>query len=455
MLSQYLPRARARGVRSRAAIARTARVTQLCGLLAMALAVAAAMADGAAAKVVTDSLTHQKLGVVPSIAGSGIAAKPISTSCTTDCTALVYHNNAPVQHAEKDYLLFWTPSGHAIPYAYRSGLANWLTEVAAKDYTGGNEFSVTQQYYDLSGPSGARQFTGYAITNGGSLVDTDAYPASGCSDKDAYGNPLPICLTQAQIAAEVAKYIAVKGLPTGLGVQHYVFTPVGVGSCFDSTSATCSYTGYCAWHAYQASNSMLYADMPWAYSVNGCDVDVAFGTGYSNGDAIDPEVGVLSHEMAETMTDPELNAWFDGSGNEIGDKCAYTYGSGGYGSTSGLANNGLGYWNTAFGTDDYLLQQEFDNHTSNCQLKSSFTQPNASLSPSTATHGVPQTFTATVTDPYGVAYIAWTFGDGTSATTTGTSVSHTYAAAGTKTLTAIVTDNFGNTKKVSLAVTVS
>jgi len=33
---------------------------------------------------------------------------------------------------------------------------------------------------------------------------------------------------------------------------------------------------------------------------------------------------VEGHELAEAITGPELNAWYDASGNEIGDICAWT-----------------------------------------------------------------------------------------------------------------------------------
>ena len=34
-------------------------------------------------------------------------------------------------------------------------------------------------------------------------------------------------------------------------------------------------------------------------------------------------VSIATHELYETMTDPRLNAWYDNSGAEIGDKCAW------------------------------------------------------------------------------------------------------------------------------------
>src|SRR3954471_15425989 len=80
---------------------------------AVVIAVVAISPASASALIVRSSGGH-KLGVVPAIANAGPASEPTSSAsaaaCTTDCTALIYHGNAPVQHAEKEYLLFWVPN---------------------------------------------------------------------------------------------------------------------------------------------------------------------------------------------------------------------------------------------------------------------------------------------------------------------------------------------------------
>jgi hypothetical protein len=417
------------------------------------------------AGVFTDSLTHRKFGVVPAI-GTAIASPrlpPVTCNADNgDCTLLSYHNG-PVQHAEKDYLLFWTPSGHAVPSAYKSGFGQYLTELAAADYKATNPLSVTQQYYDLTGPGGTKNFVSYDVSNGGTLVDTDPYPASGCTDMTGGGVTLPVCITDAQIRTELASYVAAHSLPKGIGVEYFVMTPNNVGSCFDGSSTSCSYTSYCGYHSFFGSGATqtVYADMPWAYGVEGCDVNLAFGAGYANADAIDPVVGIFSHELSETMTDPNLNAWYQANtgadaGSEIGDKCAYNYGSGGEGSLSGLANNGLGYWNVALSPDEYLLQMEFSNHNGLCEVKDTDSLPATTITivPNPPVHGSSAAFTANITgDPNTPYTVHWTFGDGGTATTN--PAHHTYAAAGHETLTVIVTDSHGSETKVTETITVS
>jgi PKD domain len=427
-------------------------VALLAGLLAT---VGWSWAPHSTLVVTPASTTQTKVHFFPSIPYE----KAHPTVCTTDCTLMTFHGGT-VQHAELDYFIFWAPAGFYMPSSYRSGLSTWLSEVAAADYTPGNQFSVAQQYYDNTGPGATKNFVPYAVANGGGIIDTDALPASGCTDSGT-----TVCINDSQIRTEIQKVITAHKLPQNENTQYILFTPLKVGSCFTSASTSCAYTQYCGYHSFFTGTlgQIVYANMPWSYSVSGCDVNLAFSTGYPNGSAIDPEVGVLSHELIETMTDANLNAWFDSSGNEIGDKCAYIYGSGGYGSMTGLANNGLGYWNTPLSGDEYLLQLEFSNRNSNgtstgCVRTDTDTQPSftITISPNPPVHGSSATFTANVTDPYGINRVYWIFGDGTSTIVYATNtVKHTYATAGTKTLTVIVTDNHGNEKRVIETITVS
>jgi len=81
----------------------------------------------------------------------------------------------------------------------------------------------------------------------------------------------------------------------------------------------------------------------------------------NNNAAADATISVVSHEANETITDGLGNAWYDSSGNENGDKCAYNYGTA-LGSING------GQYNQNIGTGHYEMQQEWSNRSSGCVL---------------------------------------------------------------------------------------
>jgi len=70
---------------------------------------------------------------------------------------------------------------------------------------------------------------------------------------------------------------------------------------------------------------------------------------------------ILAHETEEAISDPDLNAWYDRSGAENADKCAWTFGA-----THTAANGSLA--NIHLGTRDYLIQQNWVNTTNACAM---------------------------------------------------------------------------------------
>jgi PKD repeat protein len=59
------------------------------------------------------------------------------------------------------------------------------------------------------------------------------------------------------------------------------------------------------------------------------------------------------------------------------------------------------------------------------------------------------------TDPHGIRSYSWNWGDGTALSTGASPSAHVYAAAGTYTITLVVTDNWGRTTTVTRGVTVT
>jgi hypothetical protein len=113
---------------------------------------------------------------------------------------------------------------------------------------------------------------------------------------------------------------------TGYGHVYHVFIPPGQDECFDATFAVCASNVFCAYHSsvtFKDIGHVLYSVEPFA-DVPGCQV----APGSPNGSLIDSTNDVLSHELIETITDPDGSAWFDITsggmfGEEIGDECVF------------------------------------------------------------------------------------------------------------------------------------
>jgi hypothetical protein len=65
-------------------------------------------------------------------------------------------------------------------------------------------------------------------------------------------------------------------------------------------------------------------------------------------------VSLIAHELDESTTDPQQSAWYDSTGAENADKCAWTFGS------TKPGRNGSRY-NVTFGGLNWLLQRNWIN----------------------------------------------------------------------------------------------
>ena len=219
------------------------------------------------------------------------------------------------------------------------------------------------------------------------------HPTSGCtvaSDDTtniyADGTGYNACLDDEQLTNEIQRVIDAGGLPQNDYSHIYVmFTPKHVESCYYAGSTLTSSNGctinhhpsarYCAYHSMMGTNwpayGTIYANMP--YPVYHSPVGFTCGTdagGHGtiespnfNGSATsmdaDVEVSPLSHEVMESITDPNVfNGWFDAIGNENGDDCAYVYGNGTWTDMGGTPGR---FYNQTINTHHYITQEEFSN----------------------------------------------------------------------------------------------
>lgn len=141
-------------------------------------------------------------------------------------------------------------------------------------------------------------------------------------------------------------------LPADAGAVYAVLTSSDV----KESSGFCR--TYCGFHTHATLNGI---DIKYAFIGNvdqcpaGCEIQStgpnspAAGVGGADG-----MMNVLTHETEETITDPDLNAWFDASGNEDADKCNFKFGP------TQTAPNGARF-NQTFNGVNYMIQMEWEN----------------------------------------------------------------------------------------------
>lgn len=262
---------------------------------------------------------------------------------------LRYHNG-PVMHTKASYAIYWVPAGYSVSADYESLINRYFTDVAADSGKTSNVYYSDTQYSDAGG------HVAYNSTFAGSFVDTNPFPASGCSDTVSQTTN---CLTDAQLQAEVTRVVNANAWPHGGSAEYFLFTAKNVGSCTDSSASECSFSYYCAYHSSIGSGSseILYANMPYADTVpSACDASP-----HPNGSEGDATLNVTSHEHNETITHPNGNAWYDLIGYENGDKCAWNFGS-------NIGSTQYGGYNQLINGHAYELQQEYSNAHSGCVL---------------------------------------------------------------------------------------
>jgi hypothetical protein len=343
--------------------------------------------------------------------------------------------------------IYWDPNSTLDPN-YKHVINGFITNVAADSGKLTNVFSTDLQYninYDMSA--------------GTPIVDTDPFPASGCTpdtgsiykDNSGYSS----CLTDPQVQSEVVSFLATNSLPSDLAHLYIMFLPKGVEACFTSSDGAqhggCSINHaypsntFCGYHASSSSHPPLYSDMPFPIynSAVGYTCSSEYDPGLESPNAqidADVELGTVSHEINESITDPEGSAWYDKKFHEVGDECSYIYGSG-FGGTSGAL------YNQTINGANYFIQEEFSNENYRAHKATSCVQhvnlPLALLksSPKSPKAGNSVKFSAKKSKGTITSYI-WNFGDA-SPTGSGKMVNHTYGSPGSYTVTLTLTDVVG------------
>jgi hypothetical protein len=267
--------------------------------------------------------------------------------------------------------IYWQPAGHPMDWRYKRILNIYLRNVAADSGKHTNVYSTLNEYYGSNGT------IRYVVRFGARIIDRRQLPADGCTvaatdtaniyaDNSGYD----ACLDDDQIIAETETMVTNHARPRDFGHVYVMFLPKHVESCFfpgptDTADNACTINNqpsaaYCAYHSFVPASGLVYANMPFPIygSATGftCGSDARFPvieTPNGNADA-DTQVSPTSHEIMEAITDPDVSTgWYDVSGFENGDECAYVYGA-----TQGAPGQ---LYNQVIKGRHYLTQEEFSN----------------------------------------------------------------------------------------------
>ena len=241
--------------------------------------------------------------------GAGVlyaAARPARRNAT-----MTYHGGKIMPTAVTK-AIFWGASWATSPDDEVTGIDSFYT-----GFSGSNYATTSDEYTGSNGQVGA------TTTYQGHIVDTSAASRGGNTSK---------------ILAEVSKEVTAGNIVVEQGGNGYypVYTDLPRGNA-----------GYCAWHSAGTINGVV-VQFAFFWKLDGdpgCDPGDTSGL-HSQGLAA--LANVSGHELSEARTDPASpGAWYDGSGAENGDKCAWTFGAPLVAFSNGASWKVQGEWSNA------------------------------------------------------------------------------------------------------------
>lgn len=368
----------------------------------------------------------------------------LSAAATAAASNNVTYQGGPVSHSMAGVVVDWGAGVNPMYTDETTGDPGLIKYLASQSGSTGDIGGVIAQYMDSSGHNAANRESyaqQYEITP--SVTSTTVYDS--------------------QIASELTSQITAGHLPhpagDGLGTIYLVLFPSGDVECYDSNDCSAnapnpSTAVFCAYHSSTQladGTNVLYAVLP--DNTTG-PMSTECGVAPT---LLGDQTSFLSHEWAETITDPLGNAWWvnnassPDNGNEIGDSCNQI-----------TADEG-----------GWTVQQQWSNLDGNCEPgEPSYLAPTASfLAPDVAPPNQPVSFDASSSaDPAqdnaaisgtgysissGISSYLWNWGDGSSSTTGSPTATHSYAGLGNYQVSLSVTDNLGFTSTVTRQVSIA
>lgn len=241
---------------------------------------------------------------------------------TVSSNGIFYHGGPVLLGTTHVYFIWygnWAASS-AIPI-----LEDW-----AKTLGGSSYFNVNTTYFD-----GSNRNVSNSVTFNGAAFDN-------------YSQGM--MLDDGSIYTIVATATGNGSLPLDANAVYFVLTSADVAE----TTGFC--TRYCGWHTADTFGSVV---TQYAFVGNTAACPSACedrpGNDPNGNEGADGMASIMTHELNESVTDPQGDAWYDNSGNEASDLCNFKFGPNQYTTANGSTAN------IQLGTRNFLLQQEWIN----------------------------------------------------------------------------------------------
>jgi hypothetical protein len=210
----------------------------------------------------------------------------------------ITNHGGPVITSAHVVFIFWG----SFPAGYTSALQSFRNQ-----YGTNGEYHTITQYSGSNGTIAASNLAGGTAD----MFDTTAPPTN---------------VTDSKVRAEVTKYLSTHTKDNN-AIYEVVIPSTSYSSNGSSDSCGGPNLAYCAYHSWTGSGTTAtkYSIQPYP-SCSGCTV--------SGWTAAQNQEHFITHETREAVTDPTGSTWFDSSGNEADDKCAWSpapFLSGGFG----------------------------------------------------------------------------------------------------------------------------
>jgi hypothetical protein len=290
------------------------------------------------------------MGIVPLRQDDVAAAESI---------AVVYHGGV-VMHGVTVHTIFWAPPGFRFSPApagasasYQQLIQQFFSDVAHDSGTGGNEFSILDQYADGAGPGRYSIAYNQAVD---SIDDVNPYPRG---HQCASPSGIATCLTDLQLRREVERVIRSHD-PAGRGLHDiwFILLPPDVDTCV--ALGQCGTTTFAGYHGLSnvGPAPTVYAVIPDPL----IELPPIPGFDPEGNPEAETTVDTMAHEAVEAITNPEGAGWMDPNGFEVADKCENGPQEG---TPLGTAANGSPF-NQVINGHEYLLQTMWSNPAHGC-----------------------------------------------------------------------------------------